>query len=192
MKRLFFSFLSILFLIISPAIVFSESLEQEARRVCSDYVRIKKDCYYKSAKGMLPDQMLKSIKNANYPEGLVQMACQDGYDSYGRVGKQPTSAVNQGMQLSYTNCYNGYVERGYEKATIIDLKNAYTSAQAYFSDEPKGTISIEKLYSYGFKASNDVVISIQDGSANGLKISSKHAKSEIVRAIDAEGNILKQ
>ena len=51
--------------------------------------------------------------------------------------------------------FTAYKQRGYNVAAKSDAKNAYTAAQAYFADNPTGTISaIGDLAgaTYGFQA----------------------------------------
>ena len=43
--------------------------------------------------------------------------------------------------------FSAYRTRGYNVAAKADLKNAYTAAQAYFSDSPAATIDAGKLTS---------------------------------------------
>jgi prepilin-type N-terminal cleavage/methylation domain-containing protein len=49
--------------------------------------------------------------------------------------------------------FTAYRLRGYNATAKSDLKNAYTSAQAYFSDTPTGTVTEAILLAYGYRPS---------------------------------------
>jgi len=49
--------------------------------------------------------------------------------------------------------FTAYRMRGYNATAKSDLKNAYTSAQAWFSDSPTATLTIAAINAYGFRAS---------------------------------------
>jgi type IV pilus assembly protein PilA len=70
-----------------------------------------------------------------------------------------------------------------------DLKNAFTAAQAYFSDYPNGSVNQENLKSYGFRASKGVTLSLGGTSENNLSMNTRHKKGKKTFHIDREGNI---
>jgi type IV pilus assembly protein PilA len=55
--------------------------------------------------------------------------------------------------------FTAYRQRGFRAELNADLKNAYTAAQAYFSDFPNATITAAKLTSGGYQASPNVTFS---------------------------------
>ncbi len=71
--------------------------------------------------------------------------------------------------------FTQYRLRGYNAAAKSDLKNAYTAAQAYFSDNPAGTIAtIDDLTPFGFRGTSNVattmagtVATLAGGSVHG-------------------------
>jgi len=70
--------------------------------------------------------------------------------------------------------FSAYRLRGYNTAAKADLKNAYTAAQAYFSDTPTATInSLAKLQSAGFQPSANVTTT-PTGTMSTLSITSRH------------------
>jgi len=84
-----------------------------------------------------------------------------------------------------------YRIRGYNAAANADAKNAYTSAQAYFSDTPAGTINdVTDLATYGFKAT-DSVTTTAAGTMTTLVITSKHATGDTTFSVDKNGVITK-
>ena len=55
--------------------------------------------------------------------------------------------------------FTSYRQRGFRAELNADLKNAYTAAQAYFSDFPGATITAAKLTTGGYQASPNVTFS---------------------------------
>jgi len=76
-----------------------------------------------------------------------------------------------------------YRQRGYDSAANADAKNAYTSAQAYFTDYPSGGVSLPTLQSYGFKSTANVSLWVAGSSQGNLSLTTRHisgAKSYLV------------
>ena len=70
--------------------------------------------------------------------------------------------------------FTQYRLRGYNAAAKSDLKNAYTSAQAYFSDTPTGNIAnIGILTPYGFRGTSGVNTTMS-GDVSTLAGGSQH------------------
>jgi type IV pilus assembly protein PilA len=75
--------------------------------------------------------------------------------------------------------FTAYRQRGYNAAAKADVKNAFTAAQAYFSDYPSDAITNVSEISgatYGFNATT-YVNTIAAGNANALVITSTHTAS---------------
>jgi type IV pilus assembly protein PilA len=85
--------------------------------------------------------------------------------------------------------FSAYRTRGYNTAAKADLKNAYTAAQAYFSDSPAATVDAAKLTLGGFVATNDVTVAVTTGTMAGLAMTGKHASSTTTYTIDSAGKI---
>ncbi|MEI7637459.1 MAG: prepilin-type N-terminal cleavage/methylation domain-containing protein [Syntrophus sp. (in: bacteria)] len=66
--------------------------------------------------------------------------------------------------------FTAYRTRGYETQAKSDVKNAYTSAQAFFSDSPAETVTDALLANYGFKSSANVTTAISAGTMGTLAI----------------------
>src|SRR4030067_129927 len=65
--------------------------------------------------------------------------------------------------------FTAYKKRGYNASAKSDLKNIYTAAQAYFSDNPTGTIATtNNLAPFGYQSGVGITIAIQDGSSTAL------------------------
>lgn len=138
-----------------PTALFAETLEQEATKNCSEFIRIKKECYYKAVKGILPVNGLKGIKS-KAPKELVEMSCREGFDAFGRAGKLKANVVNQGMQASFTQCYDSYVGKGSCSELMSTMRNAKTEMEAYYAD---------------YQAYPTVVPNMHQLAINGIKLS---------------------
>lgn len=84
-----------------------------------------------------------------------------------------------------------YRKRGYESAANADIKNAYTAAQAYFTDHQGASVNLAALTKAGFKQTDGVTISVEEGAQNSLEITSTHANGDYTYTVDAEGTITK-
>jgi prepilin-type N-terminal cleavage/methylation domain-containing protein len=89
--------------------------------------------------------------------------------------------------------FTAYRLRGYNATAKSDLKNAYTASQAYFSDNPTGTLDTTGLANYGYRQSNGVILAVGTGSMTGLTMTSQYNTSVAANAqnynVDNTGNI---
>ena len=85
--------------------------------------------------------------------------------------------------------FSAYRTRGYETSAKSDAKNAYTAAQAYFSDSPTGTVTEAFLTSYGFKSTTNVTTTVGAGAQSNLSISAVHTAGGKTYTVDATGAI---
>lgn len=75
--------------------------------------------------------------------------------------------------------FNAYRLRGFNASALTSAKNAFTAAQAYFSDNPGGTIaSIDDITGgvYGFVPTANVTTTASGGMAD-LRITAIHTGS---------------
>jgi type IV pilus assembly protein PilA len=84
--------------------------------------------------------------------------------------------------------FTEYRKRGYNTAAKSDAKNAYTSAQALFSDSPSATATLTALSSYGFKGSTNVTVTV-GGSALDFAASSYHTQGNTTYQVNSAGVI---
>ena len=89
-----------------------------------------------------------------------------------------------------------YRKRSYNTAANADMKNLYTSAQAYFTDHPTSTItagavtSAHDLYTYGFRISNGVTTTIAGGGTqDNFSASSYHGSGDRTYTVASDGAI---
>lgn len=88
--------------------------------------------------------------------------------------------------------FTAYRLRGYNATARSDAKNAYTAAQAYFSDHPTGTVDATALAAYGYRQSNGVTLNVANGSMSALSITAQYDNSvgtTQLYTVDSTGNI---
>ena len=81
-----------------------------------------------------------------------------------------------------------YRKRAYNAAAQADAKNAYTAAQAYFTDEPAADLSLDKIKTAGFRQTENVNVTVS-GTIGGLDITSTHASGDKTYSVNPEGVI---
>ena len=81
-----------------------------------------------------------------------------------------------------------YRRRSYNSAANSDVKNAYTSAQAYFIDYPTGTVTLGALTYAGFRQTINVTVA-PSGTQSTLQIVTNHGSGSRTYTADSEGAI---
>ena len=71
--------------------------------------------------------------------------------------------------------FSAYRMRGYNATAKSDLKNAYTAAQARFSDSPTATVDLAALTAYGYTQSTGVGLSVTAGAIDTLAMTSTYS-----------------
>jgi type IV pilus assembly protein PilA len=84
-----------------------------------------------------------------------------------------------------------YRQRGYDAGANADIKNAYTSAQVYFTDYESGNVSTAKLVSYGYVQTTSVTIGATGTTQAALAMSTYHSNGANTYSIDSTGAITK-
>ena len=87
--------------------------------------------------------------------------------------------------------FTSYRKRAYETAANSDIKNAYTAAQAYFSDNAAGAAALASLVAYGYTQTANVTLVVTTGTAAGLALTAKHASGDNTYSVDNNGVITK-
>jgi len=89
--------------------------------------------------------------------------------------------------------FTAYKKKGYRTDLNANLKNAYTAAQGYLSDQPTATITTEDaLTRYGFKKSVNVSFGASTISSSAGNITLSHgalAAGSNTGTVDFEGTI---
>ncbi len=82
-----------------------------------------------------------------------------------------------------------YRMRGYNSQANADIKNAYTAAQAYFTDHPVDEVSdASMLTNFGYRPSADVTLTAS-GTQSTLVITSLHPSGNKDFSTDSSGQI---
>ena len=82
-----------------------------------------------------------------------------------------------------------YRRRSYNSAANSDVKNAYTSAQAYFIDHPTGTVDLTALTDSGFRQTANVTV-LAGGTAGVLDITTFHGSGDRTYTVGEDGAIV--
>jgi type IV pilus assembly protein PilA len=85
-----------------------------------------------------------------------------------------------------------YKAKGFNAVSKSDLKNAYTAAQAYFTDNPTATIDQTTLTAVGYHATQGVVLTITTGTQNALALTASNTNAgaaAIAYSINTTGTI---
>jgi type IV pilus assembly protein PilA len=85
--------------------------------------------------------------------------------------------------------FTSYRIRGYNTAARADVKNAYTAAQAYFSDWPTATVTLARLQGAGYTQSTGVTLNPVNGTMGALSLTSVHGSGNTTYTINAAGAI---
>lgn len=169
----------LLFLLVAiPITSFAETPKQEATRLCSEYVRIKKVCYNKATKGVLPVNGLKGIKS-KAPKELIEDSCKEGFDAFAIAGNLKQVELNQIMLVSFTKCYDDFISfipRRSCSQTTSALRNATTEMEAYYADNktyPKSIPNLNKISIQGVKLS-------MTGGGQAYRITGMHSNCDTI------------
>jgi type IV pilus assembly protein PilA len=63
-----------------------------------------------------------------------------------------------------------YRQRGFSASSNSAARNAFTAAQAYFSDSPGGTVTLANLLLYGYNSSANTTITVAGGAIGSFTI----------------------
>ena len=85
--------------------------------------------------------------------------------------------------------FTSYRIRGYNTTARADVKNAYTAAQAYFSDWPTATVTVARLQGSGYARSAGVTLAVAAGTMAALQLTSVHSSGNTTYSISAAGVI---
>ena len=85
--------------------------------------------------------------------------------------------------------FTAYRVRGYNTAAKSDVKNMYTAAQAYFSDNSTGTLTAANLNNYGYRTTTGVTPTVVVGTIAALGMTAVHGSGTTTYSVDSAGNI---
>ncbi|MGC9975714.1 MAG: prepilin-type N-terminal cleavage/methylation domain-containing protein [Syntrophales bacterium] len=86
-----------------------------------------------------------------------------------------------------------YAARGYSASANWAVRDAYTAAQAFFTDSPGGVIANEDaLSAYGYRVDTNVPVTVGGGGVvNSITLQATHTAGGSTFTIDATGGITK-
>lgn len=86
-----------------------------------------------------------------------------------------------------------YRQRGYNAAANADVKNAFTAAQAYYTDYESGAVGTDTtiIAAYGYVPSTGVTVTPAGSVSSNLAITSYHSSGSKTYTIDSKGAITK-
>ena len=70
--------------------------------------------------------------------------------------------------------FSSATKQSWNAATKSSLKNAYTAAQAFFTDSPTGTVTTAILQSYGYTPDPNVNLNVANGSLAALSLTASY------------------
>ena len=82
-----------------------------------------------------------------------------------------------------------YRKRSYDTSANADIKNLYTSAQAYYTDHPAGSPSLPNLILYGFRQTSNVVVSVVDATQADFSATTYHDSGDRTYTVESDGAI---
>jgi type IV pilus assembly protein PilA len=88
--------------------------------------------------------------------------------------------------------FTAYKARGYNAGAKADVKNAYTTATAYFIDHPTGVVDSAVLQTLGYKSTAGVTLTVANGTKTGLSITTVNSlagSAAVNYSVDASGAI---
>ena len=69
------------------------------------------------------------------------------------------------------------------------MKNAFTASQAYFIDSSSKNVTETDLTNYGYTVSDNVTVTVNDGTVDNLELTSVHATGDTTYTINENGLI---
>ena len=84
--------------------------------------------------------------------------------------------------------FQSYRVRAYNTAAKADIKNAYTAAQAYYSDNPTGDATLPLIQGTGYNQTVGVVTTVA-GIQTALVITTQHGSGNVIYSANADGAI---
>jgi type IV pilus assembly protein PilA len=85
--------------------------------------------------------------------------------------------------------FNAYRIRGWNTAANADAKNAYTAAQAYFSDQPSGTVTAALLTQYGYRSTVNVGMTLNTVAGPNFNAAFVNSSGGSTFTVDSTGLI---
>jgi len=163
-----------------------ETAQEDTTQFCSEDARIWKECYIKASKGILPAQGIKDITSERLSSASIEISCRGGFMAHSRLGDVSPAEINKMTATRFSTCFTTLDSND---TAYTCIKNAYVAAQVYFSNEPKGIVTLKNLEDSGYKPLSDVTTLITNGTVENLTISAKHKDGSLTCFVNAAGDI---
>ena len=85
-----------------------------------------------------------------------------------------------------------YREKGFVASLASDLTSAYDASIQYYTDNPSGSVTMDIIRAYGYRASKDVSLTVVNGTAETLMITGIHPGVTGVYQVDESGYVSQQ
>lgn len=85
--------------------------------------------------------------------------------------------------------FTAYRLRGYNAASRSAVRDAYTTAHAYFIDSPTGVVNSTILSTLGFRQGANISLVVNTGTVSGLSIFASHTAGGSTFTVDNTGAI---
>lgn len=82
-----------------------------------------------------------------------------------------------------------YRKRSYNTSANADIKNLYTSAQAYYTDHPAGEPNLQNLTDYGFRQTSNVTVTVTSATQSVFDATTFHASGDRTYTVASDGGI---
>jgi len=82
-----------------------------------------------------------------------------------------------------------YRRRSYNTAANADIKNLYTAAQAYYTDNPSGQPDRDDLIAYGFRQTQFVDVNITAATQSAFTATTAHQSGDKTYTVAFDGAI---
>ena len=83
-----------------------------------------------------------------------------------------------------------YRTRAYNTAATVAARSAYTATQAFFSVSPGGTVSVDLLSIYGYKANVGIILTLGGtGKIVNFTLQAIHSGGSSTFTVDYKGDI---
>jgi hypothetical protein len=110
-------------------------------------------------------------------------------DQYGAISPDDDFSS---LAASYIALLAGQWEENYNSDAKSAIKNAYTAAQAHFTDHTNTSITLLNLQEAGYRPSENVTVTIKSGKMENLLLTSSHTQGNKLYIVDRTGRIISE